>query len=309
LLVLSSSLAVIPKASAATNIVLNESTCTGSMLHGTWSSSPPTCTLSIGAATWSPGYVLIVPFGTKLAVSNSADGSIGLINYGTLTNYGSVVITNTGVFSTGLVNSGTLTNYGRISISNSGFQSTGLGNADTLTNYGTISISNSGLFTVSNGLNNFYGGTLTNHGKVIISNSFGVGLNNPFGIITNDGIITISNGADAVGLLNPDGTILDYGTITNVGSFENTVEGTLTISNSKPFSVGFDNEKGGSVINDVSTISISNTGLLSIGWLNSYGSTLTNDGSMSVTNCPQTYSTGFVAYPGTVVGTYPSPTC
>jgi hypothetical protein len=352
LLVLPSSLAVIPKASAATNLVLNESTCTGSMLQGTWSWSPPTCTLSSGSATWSSGYVLIIPFGTTLAIINSAMDSAGLINFGTLTNYGRVIISNSGTNTIGLTgsSSSTITNYGTFMISNSGY-SDGLINVGALTNHGTILIGNSGgsyglsnEVTMSNlgtiviansgaGYGVFNVGSISNSGRVIISNSASQGLYNRetitnLGLITisnsggdglfnfvamiiNDGSIMIGNGAGAAaGFANEAGTIVDHGTMTNYGLFQNTAGSTLTISNSRPLSVGFHNEKGGTASNDyTSIISISNSGFFSFGWLNGYDSTLTNYGTMSVTNCPQTYSAGFVSYPGTVVGTYPSPTC
>ena len=65
---------------------------------------------------------------------------------GTLSNSGTVTVSNTGSNSWGISNpqGGTITNSGTLTVSNTGSSSYGVDNAGTFSNSGTITVSNSG---------------------------------------------------------------------------------------------------------------------------------------------------------------------
>ena len=110
-----------PAHAGITTTPLNLGSC-GFILFGNWDINTNTCTLS-GGAGYSSTFLLTValqiPSGTTLTVDggNSLDAFWGIVNNGTINNYG--VTSNTGVTGitlegVNLYNSGVLNNYGDI---------------------------------------------------------------------------------------------------------------------------------------------------------------------------------------------------
>ena len=146
--------------------------------------------------------------------------------------------------------------------------STTLGNNGIITNSGTIIIPNT---TISLGISN--SGAITNNagGTITISNTDpnnSNGISNS-GTITNNagGTITISNSINGPGIGNNG--ISNFGTINN--------SGTITISNTNFFSIGINNNSGGTITNNAGgTITISNNA--GIGIFNKLGGNIDNSG-------------------------------
>ncbi len=186
-------------------------------IHGTWSPSNSTCTLSN----------LFLNSGDSFTVDNSVFADIYLTitntinNGGMINNSGSIIIDNSGIFNnngsiinhcTGQCIGGTIQNNGLI-INNKG---------GTITSNGTIDnsgpINNSGTIIVLNG------GTITNLAKLI---------NNLGGVVNNSG--TIHNN-ELSAIINNGGIIINYatilsdagGTVTNSGIMKNMCGGTFT---------------------------------------------------------------------------------
>ena len=140
----------------------------------------------------SGGGTLTNNSGGIITVSNTGS-TIGIYNpSGTITNSGTITVSNTDGY--GIYNDGTITNNsgGLITVSNSGVSSIGItNNLGTITNTGTITVSNTG---ISTGISN--GGTITNSGTITVSNSDiqTIGIST-LGTITNNsgGLITVSN--------------------------------------------------------------------------------------------------------------------
>jgi fibronectin-binding autotransporter adhesin len=290
-----SSLSAIPAAYAATDL---GSWCTGSGL----SYSSSTCTVSgtitmstsveistgetllisgTGSLTINSGVTLTVDSGGTINIQNSAAGSEGIVNIGTITNSGTIKVENSfmppmctygaGTCTVGIVNVGTITNSGTVTVENSEY--IGVENEATITNSGTITVENSG--TSTEGIYN-NGGTITNSGAITIENSGAAGSigiqNYATGTIANSGTITIEN-------YNTPSTstegIENFATITN--------SGTITVENGGAFTKGLYNFGGGTITNS-GTITSEPSGFNTIGIDN--GGTITDVSCGTVTIVP-----------------------
>ena len=204
------------------------------------------------------GVSLTLVSGSTLDVSSTGDNAI--YNQGTITNNGSISLTDA---DDGLVNSGTIQNNGNLNINN-----IVLG----ITNVGTFNNNSEGLVDISNstneGIHNNGLGIFTNIGNIVISNS-GTGIFNYKTFNNNNGgVINIDN-TNSNGIYNPGGSFTNESTINisntnghglqNSSNFINNLGGDIEISNTDASYDGIYNNSISANFDNYAQITISNT--------------------------------------------------
>ncbi len=232
-------------------VVLDSSTC-NSLIGGTWTSS--TCTKSTGTVSFTGdfntfGASLFIGSGTTLALGSGAtltdSGGIYIDLFGTLTNSGTVTISNSWDQSYGIDDWGTITNSGTITVDNT-CDSCSHGNKGLVVDYGG-SLTNSGTIDIDGGSLSYSTdiaiyGTFTNSGTITMnipsdSNSWGIAIEG--GTFTNaiSGTIT-TNYYVAYAIYLFTGTMTNNGTINNYGQILVTIAGTGTCTDESPYGSG-----------------------------------------------------------------------